>query len=1011
MIGCHFSIKEPLNRIKVTFLYKKSLKIIFQSLLLVVLFTTFILPEESYAQQNGIGRVRSCDADGNPSALLSGLQTTPLIGDSPDLNFDLSNGVCLAIAIGAYATVKAAIAFMNKQCGTGGSIRVTPSILQDFVDISRATVKATTTSNAECAGAVALSGIAIGDFIGILAFDYLVAEQVYKDTSICGSDWRKPNPNKYDFSKLGYQQDVNEEVAAHIEDGDSAFLSFDNKMYREWYYGGKEVTDNPYGYGINGIGYISDVDGNIDASGSVDVNVDTDSTDWHVGETPCLDPSNSAPGSSYPRQKYYMKGTQTANFNCQKYQIFAGQDDPFTKSTITSTRVYEFKKAYNCCMERSRNYICIDLAGEQTFCKAGSRCNLKNVGSDVTITFEATREETNLICAASYSLCPYNFAIGGGSRTCDYYKDGKKDSNGNWKMISEEQVADGIENGGCADKSEVRDNNCKLTEKAGKCRNYCQQLTHCTITPDAPYVQESDLNSPYFSSACYDFIGDSRNEIAYNGGVILGSQRHFSAPIAQCVKETLENVFYNKFGHSKCLSSSEYPSPDGVCASNNYQNYDISNVSYKKGDYVNDISFFATLQKNLQSFIKIALTLSVMMYGMKVLLAVGEIKRTDLVVFLAKISLVIFFATGTAWQDYFFKGVYGTSSVLSEIVFKIDAGDNEFKRDGCQFGDVTTDSSGTTINSATRAYPDGKSYLALWDTLDCKIARYLGFGPEASAANIAKLIFAGFFTGPYGLYFALSLMFFGFFFIAVTIRALHIFLSSAASIIIMVYISPVVITAVLFKKTANLFQGWLTQLIGFCLQPMILFAYIAIFITIMDKTLVGDATYHGTGVNKTISCAEYCADSSGSKILKDDDPECDDIGNEIIDPMDNSFACLININSFGTFPGLEIIGVSIPIITNVFDGNIKEKILTLVKAALIMFILCQFVDQIPGMASYLMGGAGLSPGVSVFGNAKNMMGSVMGASRAIQKRGVRGVGQAKKEGVNRAKAIMNQSNE
>lgn len=121
------------------------------------------------------------------------------------------------------------------------------------------------------------------------------------------------------------------------------------------------------------------------------------------------------------------------------------------------------------------------------------------------------------------------------------------------------------------------------------------------------------------------------------------------------------------------------------------------------------------------------------------------------------------------------------------------------------------------------------------------------------------------------------------------------------------------------------------------------------------------------------------------------DPECDNLGNELIDPMDNSFACLININSFGKFPGLEIIGISIPILINVFDGNIKEKVLTLVKAALVMYILCQFMDQIPEMASYLMGGSGLSgEGGGVMGRAKGMLGKTMGAAAAIGKRGRRG---------------------
>ncbi len=968
------------------------LKTFLNSLLLVVIFFTFTFPQNSYALDQGTGleRLRSCDGSGNPSALLSGLQTTPVIGDSPDLVFDLGNPVCLAIAVGAYAAVKIAISNMNNVCGTGAGIRLTPSIFLDFIDIAKAT-KNIPSRGAPCVAAVAGAGTAIGSFIGVLGTVYLKAEQVYDTATICGHEWRKANVDQYDLSTPDHLQLVNDAVQGYIDTNDtsSTGLSFENKVYREWYYGGVEVEDNVYGYDLKA-SMITDVNTN----GNY---IETDEYVASFGVSTCLDPTTPNPDGSYPKQKYYMKGSQIANFNCERYAVFAGESDPKDgTSTLTDARVADFKKAYNCCRARSTNYVCIKYSGTEMFCKAGSRCIFKD-NAEGLVTFEATRKDNNLICASTYDLCPYNFSVSGGSQICDYFKDGIYDEDsGKWNMITIEDV----ESGNCSGKSIIRDNNCSLNNKAGKCQNYCQQLTHCTTTNDSTYKYKSELNSPYFSSACFDFVGDSRNKTSYNTGFIMGSQGHFSAPIAQCVKETMENVFYNRFGHSKCSLSIESPSEIGVCASNNYElfNTGTNDVKYKKGDQVQNKSFFATLQDNLHTAIKLALTLSITFYGVTTLLGVGTIKKSELILYIIKMGLVLYFATSTAWQDHFFSGLYNTSSELSQMVFKIDVSSNSEQRDGCQFGDMTTTEGGTIVNSAYKAYPEGKEYLALWDTLDCKIARYLGFGPEASVANIAMLFVAGIFTGAYGLYFALAIMFFGFFFLVTAIRALHIFLSSATSIIIMVYISPMVIPTVMFKKTTNIFKSWATQLVGFCLQPLILFAYIAIFITIMDKVLIGSATFHGTGPNKAISCKAYCADSSGNKVSKSCvtdpascDPECDNLGNELIDPMDDSFACLININSFGKFPGLEIIGVSVPILINVFDGNIKEKVLTLVKAALVMYILCQFMDQIPEMASYLMGGAGLSgAGGGVMGRAKGMLGKTMGVAAALRKRGRRG---------------------
>ncbi|MBU6338738.1 MAG: type IV secretion system protein, partial [Rickettsiales bacterium] len=704
-------------------------------------------------------------------------------------------------------------------------------------------------------------------------------------------------------------------------------------------------------------------------------------------------------------------GSQTANFNCKRYQVFDGQKDPVGggdfKDADGKRRLKDFKIAYGCCKFRSENFMCIDYSGEQVFCKSGKNCTITN-DDNIFINFEVKKSQNNLLCASSYSLCPYNFSLGGGSESCEYYQDGIYDKNsGTWNMITQ----DIVESGNCAGKSEIRNNDCTFNEKASKCTNYCQQLNHCTTVYDNSYEYKSEITSPYFSSACFDFVGDSQNYTSYNGSIVFGSQRHFSAPIAQCVKETMENVFYNRFGHSKCASSTDSPDSNGICSAN-YELYDEpTQTQYKKGDPVSDKSFFARMQENLESVIKMTLTLAIVFYGMATLLAVGEIKKSELLMFTMKVGLVLYFCTGNAWQTQFFDGVYGASGDLAQIVFKISADDNEVKRDGCQFGNVTVTGYGKTtddgsivqgsvINSAAGDYPEGKSYLALWDTLDCKLARYLGFGPEASIANIAILIAIGILSGPIGIYFAVSIMFFGIFLFATTMRALHIFLCSTAAVIMMVYISILIIPTVMFKKTTNLFKSWITQLIGFCLQPMILFAYIAIFVTIMDKTLIGSAKFYGTGPNKTISCSEYCVDPDGAVISSSIDPECDNTGNKLVVPMEDSFACIIDIKNINKFEKdslkIPLLGIDLPTLK-----NIDKLILTLLKAALIMYILCQFMDQVPEIMSYLMGGSSLSGGPAVLGRALNWAKKGINFASGAQNRIIKGT--TSKQGIVRSK--------
>lgn len=928
-------------------------------LLAVFIFLSHL--QNSYAESGtgyGIGRTRSCDANGDPGGM-----DFDFLDGGDDSEFTLDNPICASIIVGAYAAVKLFIAGMNKTCGTGSVVpRVTPSLLMDSKDITVAGIKGASQSASgdfKCLAAVNGTLATWAELMGILQGVFEAANATYKNMQVCGDEWVSPNPLTYDISSPDYKKTVSDAVEGYIRDGQSEKLTLDSsgdKAYREFYYGGVEVEDNP-------------------ATGSA-----------------CRDVTQAKVNGEYPKQKYYLKGLGAGNYNCKKYDVVAANGkDPIDGSPLTSNRVAELNEAYDCCKERSGGYICLHdkSTGDNTFCKGGEYCTISSklgdTNTDTYIIFlTKVLDNGSMICAQTYGFCPYNFTISGGSEYCDYYQDGIwNSSTRRWDMITPEDVAAG----NCISKSEIRNSDCTYNNKANKCKNYCQFLRHCTTTSTSNYQYKNSLGSPYFSSACIDFVGDSKNQTSYGGGFIINSQKHFSAPIAQCVKETLENVFYNVAGHSECSTINEMPYSDGTCPSGGYAV--TGNFTYKKGNEVKETSFFTIVQNTLQSAVKMALTLSIVFYGMNILMGKADIReKKDILMYLLKIALVIYFATGDAWQSMFFKGVYGASSELSQMVFKINAQDSENKRDGCQFGEITT-SSGQTVATGD-PYPSGKEYLALWDTLDCKMMRYLGYGPEASASNIASLILAGYFSfAGVGLYLSVAVMFFGFLFLALTLRALHIFLASAIGIIILVFVSPIIIPLAMFSRTADIFKKWVAELIGYCLQPMILFAYIALFINVMDSTMIGSAKFSGQPPAKAISCSKYCENSDGSiePYIDGDFPPCMDEGDKVVDPMSDSVACLINLDDFGTMPGLEMFGLTIPVLMNIFEENVKIKLLTLLKGMMIMYLLWKFMDEIPGMATLLVGGSKL-PGDET--NPLAMMNKLRGVIEGIQKRAVGG---------------------
>jgi type IV secretory pathway VirB6-like protein len=930
-----------------------------------------------------------------------------------DFSFDQSNSQCIAVILPPYIFTKLAIQTMNWNCSPSGGVRVVrpyPTPINDAIDITKATARciASRIPLGPCCVSVYAGASALSTFLIAVKAQHSVANDVYHNTSLCGGglaeDWvawdsKSMKRNKSERKSVVAGMIAGWRTSCNKNPSSSDCAKINNgldgeKEYREWFYDGVEredVSDNP----------CPDVTA---AALEGDVNAVT------------------YQGFKFKAQKYYMRGTSPGNFNCGQYNHRKHISDPLlnihpdsSSTGFSKHRIRDFAYASQCCLKKRSKNACVErkyctsggyvslcppgnVVTEHKFCEVGSNCQIGPNHNGVLYKPEF-KNNNSLICVKTSNQCPYDFNIGGGSLYCNSYKDGKYDEvDGEQVFTPFDQTL--VEAGTCdGGISEVRDGYCKFNSKAGNCKNYCQYLNHCTVAMGSNYVYETKIVSPYFSSACIDFVGDSKNKKGYGVEQSIGvvtSEKHFTAPIAQCLRETIENVFYNKAGNTRCGNAGEYPDQDGNCASNDYVN--------KKGESVADESFFSTIQSSLVGAIKLVITMSIVMQGFKILLTGEAFKRQDLIMYIAKIGLVLFFATGAAWQKYFFDGIYNSSTEISQIVMNIKVHQNENQRDGCQFGKGKMPDGSEQIFSV---YPKGKQYLSIFDTLDCKIARYLGFGPEATIAGLAKIILPALISptiGAIGIYFAILTLSFGIMMIVASIRALYIFFMSSFALILLIYVSPITITCVLFKKTSDIFNKWLLNLISYAIQPILLFAYIGLFISVMEVTLSGSATYDGAGPTKILNCQKVCVDPDGtSHVISGDISDasqalssgCDEEA-KIVDPRSDSVACMLSLEdeNFGSIPSLEALGVTLPILVGVFEENGRQKILTMMKAALVMFILAGFIEYIPNMATLIIGGNPIPTGaIDKIGSVKSAS-AAKGLLFAVQKRGVGGIGKA-----------------
>lgn len=631
-------------------------------------------------------------------------------------------------------------------------------------------------------------------------------------------------------------------------------------------------------------------------------------------------------------QRYYFKGSnQTPNFACNRFLELG----PKNKDGL---------EAFACCQKNSQKTICLerfdDTKRAHKFCRLGEECETNLNKASFPIKYKILESETSKdhICAQTYTVCPYDHNVQGGT-------DKKKHYYYNPKIVT----------------------------------NFCQYMNHCIkVAPMSEYPY-FDPDTFFFSESCKDLRGDSQffneNEVGRSSKSSSMYSRNFSAPMVQCFKETLENNFMQKVGQTICKDSEETPqktraNPEGICLSGEYMQ--------RKGEVLNQ-TFFTKVQKRFLFPIKIALVLSVVMFGFNILLATPEsfINKKTVMTYLVKFGLVYFFVVGNAWQGFFMDSVMNLSSEFADITFspKSTRDNSDIGDDGCHFPkynhlsllDPNTSeeddpaSRKTYINTIKQnpSYPPGKSYLRIWDTLDCKIARAIGYGPNVSTPNLLKMIFAGFISGSLGIMFFFAAFAYGIMLFSIALRAVHITIMSIMGVILLIYVSPLTITCALFERTKGIFENWWKQMLGFILQPMILFAYLGLMLTVFDDLFIGDAKFKASvnGELPEIDCAKVDAIKSN--------------------PSENSIYCILQLDKYKNYSGLEVFDLAIPVLMSMT----KEKINTLTRAAIIMFVFLKFLDTITTVAKKLVGGAELKADSTT--NIQNLLKKV---AKGVQKR-------------------------
>lgn len=308
-----------------------------------------------------------------------------------------------------------------------------------------------------------------------------------------------------------------------------------------------------------------------------------------------------------------------------------------------------------------------------------------------------------------------------------------------------------------------------------------------------------------------------------------------SGPIVSCVQQMLTKALISK----------------DICTFDQYSAI-TSNVTARSA------STLYAFQDSMRNAVMALLTLYIMFVGIKILLG-GEVpEKGDLVKYLVKFILVVYFSVGINVQGSA-TAVDGMSQWILPIVFD---GASEIA------GWITHTSPSALCVFSPSDYAPGYGYLALWDALDCRVANYLGLDQlgdflsrnaqgapnfDALRATIPPWVFLLFPAIKSGnLQLVMLVLSYPLLVISASAYMVYAFIVCLISITILSVLAPIFVPMALFEYTKGYFDAWVKLIISFILQPMVVSTFMLVMFTVYDFGFFGTCQFEPLKVTQAI---------------------------------------------------------------------------------------------------------------------------------------------------------------
>ena len=263
-----------------------------------------------------------------------------------------------------------------------------------------------------------------------------------------------------------------------------------------------------------------------------------------------------------------------------------------------------------------------------------------------------------------------------------------------------------------------------------------------------------------------------------------------------------------------------------------------------------DSNLFHTFQINMTKTVQWLLTLYIIFFGFNILLTGGQIKKSEIIMFVIKFLLVTYFSIGINSNGLHYDGI------MTYLVPLMLYGGNEL---ASIVMSASTDTMSGLCHYTSSDYPSGYEHMAMWDSLDCRIWNYLGlqgffnFFNASGGANFIDAMYTPIpfyilLLGPciyFGwIQFALVLIAYPLFVIGLAIYTVQAYIICMICIILLSVLAPIFVPMALFEYTKGYFQSWCKLILSFGLQPLIVATFLTLMFNMFDVTFNHTCKFH-----------------------------------------------------------------------------------------------------------------------------------------------------------------------